>query len=524
MPCPIGAIQKNSQLGNDFAEAANQARRKPARSLPMRPKKAAVRVILPLIAASLIAWSPPALAQQTAAERAVERERRAEAGPVVEAGDVARQAEAIQTVEALLRRAEAAQQQGDCPAFEEAMAEVAEWTDYLLYDEGGRSLGRNPRNMTYDQVVPAPTQNEHGERRARLAAGGCPLRSADEAQAEGGEWVIGGSIGLGQARLPRAFQGFVERNGDETPANASRRTNDFVTFNAFVGFLVGGRPLIVELSHAEGDSDDAFDIEPLIRSGAPYAALSPGQSTGFSAFEGLNGYVQSDVEVQRVTATYNVGSDLSSVRDIRFRGRANRAVRAPNAGELFERSQLGLGLDVFTEVSRTETDHLMEGGISGTTAGGFNFDFSNLRQFSLEEVRASVGLLGRVGGEVAPNVAIEFAAAGGLAYSWRDFDLVEINTINFGPDAPGFTHSFSESDDGFGAFARGSATIIIDLSGGVSLFARGRLGLDTDSVSPFTPLDGDAVLAGERAGIATDDIRFGSLELGLVLKFGTPAR
>src|SRR5690606_24769929 len=174
MPRPIGAIQKNSQLGNDFAQAANQARRETARSLPMRPK-AIVRVSLPVIAVSLIAWSPPALAQRTAAERAVERERRAEAGPELEVGNVARQAEAIQTVEALLRRAEAAQQQGDCPAFEEAMAEVAEWTDYFLYDEGGRSLGRNPRNMTYDQIVPTPTQNEHGEWRARLAAGGCPL-------------------------------------------------------------------------------------------------------------------------------------------------------------------------------------------------------------------------------------------------------------------------------------------------------------------------------------------------------------
>src|SRR5690606_28695740 len=166
----------------------------------------------------------------------------------------------------------------------------------------------------------------------------------------------------------------------------------------------------------------------------------------------------------------------------------------------------------------------MEVAIPGAAAGGINFDLSSRRQFSLEEARAAVGLLGRVGGEVAPNVAIEFAAAGGLSHSWRDFDLVEINTINFGPDAPGFTHSFSESDDGFGTFARGSATIVIDLSGGVSLFARGRLGLDTNSVAPFPPPDGDAVLAGERAGIATDDIRFGSLELGLVLKFGGPAR
>ena len=64
----------------------------------MRPKKAIVRVSLPVIAVSLIAWSPPALAQRTAAERAVERERRAEAGPELEAGNVARQAEAIQTV------------------------------------------------------------------------------------------------------------------------------------------------------------------------------------------------------------------------------------------------------------------------------------------------------------------------------------------------------------------------------------------------------------------------------------------
>src|SRR5690606_5538914 len=149
-----------------------------------------VRVILPLIAASLIAWSPPALAQQTAAERAGERERRAEAGPVVEAGDGAREAEAVQTGEALLRRAEATHQRARCPAFGEATAEVAERTDYLLYHDGARSLGRNPRNITSDQLAPAPTQNEHGERRARLAAGGRPLRSADEAQAEGGEWVI----------------------------------------------------------------------------------------------------------------------------------------------------------------------------------------------------------------------------------------------------------------------------------------------------------------------------------------------
>src|SRR5690606_18774339 len=116
---------------------------------------------------------------------------------------------------ALLRRAEAAQQQGDCPAFEEAMAEVAEWTDYLLYDEGGRSLGRNPRNMTYDQVVPAATQNEHGERRARLAAGGCPLRSADEAQAEGAN-------GSSAARSASARPGCRGHFRDSSSATATR--------------------------------------------------------------------------------------------------------------------------------------------------------------------------------------------------------------------------------------------------------------------------------------------------------------
>src|SRR5690606_41663687 len=97
MPRPIGAIQKNSQLGNDFAQAANQARRETARSLPTRPKKAIVRVSLPVIAVSLIAWSPPALAQRTAAERAGERERRAEAGPSLEAVNDAPLAEAILT-------------------------------------------------------------------------------------------------------------------------------------------------------------------------------------------------------------------------------------------------------------------------------------------------------------------------------------------------------------------------------------------------------------------------------------------
>ena len=479
----------------------------------MRYKRAAVHAGLPLLAMSMVAWSAPAAAQTTAAERAAEAEQRPQAGLREDAREVAEQAEAIQAVEALLRQAEAAQQRGDCPAYEAALVEIHQWTDFFVPG------GRHGRNMQYDRAVPSETQNEHLNWRGRIEAAGCPLGSASAQQAATGNFIIGGSIGSGQIKLPQAFEGFVERNGDEVPANVSRRTTDFVSYNPFIGFLVDDRPLIIELSHTEGDSESVFDIEPLIRSGAPYAGSSPGLSTGFSAFEGFSGNGYSEYHSQSVTTTWHIGGEWAPVRDIRFRGSYNRAVRAPNIIELFS-PNMGVGLDVFGEVSNTETDHLMQGGVSGTAGGGFNFNFLNVRQFSLDETRVSAGLLGRVGADLAPNVSIEFTIAGGLSHSWRDFSLIETNTINFGPDAPGFTHSFTESDHGFGAFARGGATIVLDLTDNFSVFARGRLALNTEAVAPFTPGDGDAVLAGQRAGIATDETKSGSIELGIEVTFG----
>lgn len=134
------------------------------------------------------------------------------------------------------------------------------------------------------------------------------------------------------------------------------------------------------------------------------------------------------------TDTYKIGFDFAPIRDIRFRGTYNRAVRAPNIQELFRTPAVGLAgsTDPCADGTISPTDY---GCIAQGLAPGFTVTANPAEQYNallggnpdLQPEKATTKTIGVV---VQPRAVPRFA----LTVDY--YDIKVENAINsFGPDA-----------------------------------------------------------------------------------------
>jgi iron complex outermembrane recepter protein len=177
--------------------------------------------------------------------------------------------------------------------------------------------------------VPWNVWASHGVTAAQLAT----LSIPEQAQGTVTEYVADGSvtgdIGKYGAKLPWADQGLQLNIGAEWREDTSNFAPDYVSEQ---GLAAGGggatEPIIGGISVREAFTELRL---PLAQH-QPFAEdLSVEAGYRYSKYsEGFN------------TNTYKIGLEWAPVRDVRLRGSYERAVRAPNIGELFTPQSVGL--------------------------------------------------------------------------------------------------------------------------------------------------------------------------------------
>jgi iron complex outermembrane recepter protein len=189
----------------------------------------------------------------------------------------------------------------------------------------GQGTGFTPNSA----CVPWNLWKPNGVTPQALAFLSVPL--LDEGQVE--EYVADGSVtgDLGKygVQLPTADQGLQVNVGAEW---RSERTNDLPDYLTQQGSAGGSGGPIPPIS-GEFNVKEAFTELRL-----PLASHLPGAED--LSLEG--GYRYSKYSEGFDTNTYKIGLEWAPVRDVRLRGSFQRAVRAPNIGELFSPQTVGL--------------------------------------------------------------------------------------------------------------------------------------------------------------------------------------
>ncbi len=378
---------------------------------------------------------------------------------------------------------------------------------------------RAPRRMTPDEIAEEVRHDRAVARRERLLL---RRRRAELEHQRATALLIDIFFSWGQTDQPVTGGGFVDRDGAERLALPSPRTVDYVSGNAFLGFILGRTPVMLRARYGEGNGADSFDIEPGVRSGHPYAALSPGGSTGISATEGYAG-----------TSAVNV-SDISLGGSIGLVGRPLPAFDLPihtglgayrswdNPADGFASDSLpGPSVSFWLDYRHSDRDYDTQGGASGTTAGGFAFNFSQERRFSLDEDYVTAGFSAALGHALGDGVLVS-AGAGAAAYYRRSrLDFRERNIANFGPAADqDFTILVEDEDDGIGFRGDAGAALSFRLGSRSVLTLFGSGSWLSEVGAPLVPLTGDAVLAGETVRLGTEDSWSWGVGAGLTLRFG----
>jgi iron complex outermembrane recepter protein len=144
-----------------------------------------------------------------------------------------------------------------------------------------------------------------------------------------GDGSVTGDLGKYGVKLPTAAHGLTVNVGTEWRQESFKFDPDFVFLN---GFQAGGAPAKAingQFRVWEGFTEMRL---PLVedRPGAFLLSLDAG-------------YRYSSYTLGFNTNTYKFGLEWAPIQDVRLRGGYNRAVRAPNADELFEPAAVGAG-------------------------------------------------------------------------------------------------------------------------------------------------------------------------------------
>jgi outer membrane receptor protein involved in Fe transport len=246
---------------------------------------------------------------------------------------------------------------------------------------GGAFIGPSTGNTAFSPNVNAVPWNIWAVNGVTPAALNY-LSIPEQAQGTVQEYVVDGSVtgDLGKygLKLPTADQGLQLNLGVEWRQDNSNYQPDYVSQQGLAGGGGGATPPVV----GEINVREAFtELRMPLAQHLPFA-----EDLSLEA-----GYRYSSYNLGFNTNTYKVGLDWAPIRDIRFRGSYQRAVRAPNVGELYTPQAVGLdgSLDPCAVPLKT--------GSSTVLASG-----ATLKQCELAGVSAANF------GNVTPNTAFQY--------------------------------------------------------------------------------------------------------------------
>jgi iron complex outermembrane receptor protein len=144
-----------------------------------------------------------------------------------------------------------------------------------------------------------------------------------------GNGSVSGDLGKYGAKLPTAEHGLNVAVGTEWRQEHFKYSPDFIFGNGLAGGGAPSHPIDGQFRVWEGFTEMRL---PLIED-KPFASLLSLEA----------GYRYSSYSLGFNTNTYKFGLEWAPIQDVRLRGGYNRAVRAPNADELFEPAAIGAG-------------------------------------------------------------------------------------------------------------------------------------------------------------------------------------
>jgi iron complex outermembrane recepter protein len=201
------------------------------------------------------------------------------------------------------------------------------------FGPGGGFIGTSTGNTTFSPnpaVVPWNIWTPYGVTPAQTAF----LAIPEQAQGTVTEYVVNGSvtgdIGKYGAKLPWADSGLQVNVGAEWREDSSDYAPDYVSQQGLAGGGGGATPPVL----------GSFHVKEVFTEMRLPIATHQDWAEDLSA-EG--GFRHSDYSEGFTTNTYKFGVEYAPIRDIRFRTSYQRAVRAPNIGELY--SPVAVGLD-----------------------------------------------------------------------------------------------------------------------------------------------------------------------------------
>ncbi len=238
------------------------------------------------------------------------------------------------------------------------------------FGPGGSFIGTSTGNTAFQPNPAAVAWNiwtPHGVTAAQTAF----LAIPEQAQGTVEEYVVSGSVtgdlGKYNVKLPWADSGLQLNVGSEWRSESSSFQPDYVSQQGLAGGGGGATPPVTGSFHVK---------EVFTEMRLPLASHQPGIED--LSLEG--GYRYSKYSEGFDTNTYKFGVEYAPIRDIRFRSSYQRAVRAPNIGELY--APVAVGLDGSLDpcavpVSATNPNKLANGvtkaqcALTGVTAAQF---------------------------------------------------------------------------------------------------------------------------------------------------------
>lgn len=329
--------------------------------------------------------------------------------------------------------------------------------------------------------------------------GNNPVNIDDYAQDSYRPGRFSANIGIrgGQTAMPRTGIGFRREGAPGTaPEEFAALTPDtFFTIGGGIGADLGDFGL--RASYLAGDGSTSFDIAPGggIDSGIVYGGPAPSGSSGLATPFGLSGAM--DIEFSQFSA----GASLPLFRE-----------RTGNTAYYG-----GFALNYHY----LDRDYLGTAAGSGTSQS-FTFEFSQLREQSLEEHIVELGYSGKfifnANGDVRPFIATRAF----VYYIDTDLDSIERNLSNFGPpDDQDFTLRYNRSDNDIGFHGGISAGVFVPLNDNVSIVIGGEVDYLSTIGAIFNPNSGDQVFFdGLTTDLRNDDSLTWSVGVGVSIGLG----
>jgi iron complex outermembrane receptor protein len=200
------------------------------------------------------------------------------------------------------------------------------------FGPGGSFIGTSTGNSAFapnPSIVPWNIWAVNGVTPAAISSISIPAQAQGTVTEYVADGSVTGDLGKYGVKLPSADQGLQLNVGVEWRQDTSNYTPDYVSEQGLAAGGGGATPPVT----------GAFTVrEAFTEMRLPLMQHQPGAED--LSVEG--GYRYSKYSEGFNTNTYKLGLDYAPLRDIRFRGSYQRAVRAPNIGELYSPTAVAL--------------------------------------------------------------------------------------------------------------------------------------------------------------------------------------